>query len=45
MLEALLKPKSVAVVGASKTPGKVGYEVLMNLIDGGFKGKIYPVNP
>jgi len=45
MLEALLKPASVAVIGASRTPGKVGHEVLANLLAGGFEGKIIPVNP
>jgi acetyltransferase len=45
MLEFLLYPKSIAVIGASRTPGKVGYEVLANLIEGGFEGQIIPVNP
>ncbi len=45
MLEALLKPGSVAVVGASRTPGKVGHAVVANLLRGGFAGAIYPVNP
>ncbi len=43
--EKLLKPESVAVVGASATPGKVGYEVLSNIINDGFAGQIYPINP
>ncbi len=45
MLEALLHPKNVAVIGASRTPGKVGYEIVANLINGGFAGDIIPVNP
>ena len=45
MLEFLLYPKSIAVVGASRTPGKVGHEILVNLLDGGFEGEIIPVNP
>ncbi len=45
MLESLLHPKAVAVIGASRKPGKVGYEILANLIDAGFEGKIIPVNP
>ena len=45
MLESLFYPNSVAVVGASRTPGKVGHDILANLIDGGFAGKIIPVNP
>jgi acetyl coenzyme A synthetase (ADP forming)-like protein len=45
MLESLLYPKSVAVLGASRTPGKVGYEIAANLVKGGFEGDIVPVNP
>lgn len=44
-LNALLKPKSIAVVGASATPGKIGYTVVKNLIDSKFEGSIYPINP
>ncbi|MHC4644866.1 MAG: acetate--CoA ligase family protein [Planctomycetota bacterium] len=44
-LENFFNPKSVAVVGASRQPGSVGYEVLSNLISGGYKGPIFPVNP
>ncbi|MCL2689805.1 MAG: CoA-binding protein, partial [Chitinispirillia bacterium] len=43
--ENLLRPKSVAVVGASAQAGKVGYEILKNVIDDGFEGPIYPINP
>jgi len=45
MLEALLTPRSIAVIGASRTPGKVGHEVLANLKNGGFQGPIVPINP
>ena len=45
MLETLLYPKSIAVIGASRSPEKVGYAVLANLVNGGFKGTIVPVNP
>ena len=45
MLEGLLKPESIAVIGASRTPGKVGYEILDNIVKGGYKGVIVPVNP
>lgn len=38
-------PKSLAVIGASKTAGKIGYALLNNLIKSGYKGKIFPVNP
>jgi acetyl coenzyme A synthetase (ADP forming)-like protein len=45
MLDALFRPKSIAIIGASRTPGKVGFEVLSNLTSGGFEGQIIPVNP
>lgn len=45
MLEPLLRPNSVAVVGASRTPGKVGHAIVSNLLEGGFEGAIYPINP
>ncbi|MDH5390561.1 MAG: CoA-binding protein, partial [Candidatus Bathyarchaeota archaeon] len=38
------EPKSVAVVGATNNPLKFGHYALLNLIDLGFKGKVYPVN-
>lgn len=44
-LNKMFKPKSVAVIGASNTPGKVGHIIVDNLINDGFKGTIYPVNP
>ncbi len=45
MLDFLFRPKAVAVVGASREPGKVGHTVLENLLSAGFRGAIYPVNP
>ena len=45
MLDALLRPKSIAVIGASRTPGKVGHELVANLIESGFEGPILPINP
>ncbi|MBN1231071.1 MAG: acetate--CoA ligase family protein [Anaerolineales bacterium] len=45
IIDALLTPKSVAVVGASNTPGKIGNTVVAKLIEGGYKGQIYPINP
>jgi acetate---CoA ligase (ADP-forming) len=45
MLESLFYPESVAVIGASRTPGKVGYEIVYNLKNGGYQGKIVPINP
>jgi acyl-CoA synthetase (NDP forming) len=44
-LEAVLHPKSIAVVGASDKPGSRGYSYTHHLLDYGFKGHIYPVNP
>ncbi|MEM0372103.1 MAG: acetate--CoA ligase [Ignisphaera sp.] len=44
-LEYLFKPKSVAIIGASREPGKVGHAILKNIIESGYKGEIYPVNP
>jgi hypothetical protein len=41
----VLMPASVAVIGASRRPGSVGRAILQNLIDGGFPGPVYPVNP
>jgi len=38
-------PKSIAIIGASDTPGKVGNTVTNNIINSGFKGKIFPINP
>ena len=38
-------PKAIAVIGASGTPGKIGYVVLNNIIRGGYTGNVYPVNP
>ncbi len=41
----LLRPRAVAIIGASAETGKIGNSVLRNLIDGGYRGRIYPVNP
>ncbi len=38
-------PRSVAIIGASSHPEKIGFSVLKNVIDGGYQGRIYPVNP
>jgi len=45
VLNCLLTPKSVAVVGASSTPGKIGHTVLKNLKESGYQGGVFPVNP
>ncbi len=44
-LNDFFNPKALAVIGASSEPGKIGYEILKNIITGGFKGEIYPINP
>ncbi len=44
MMDKFFKPKSVAIIGASRNPEKVGYVILKNFVSG-FKGKIYPINP
>lgn len=44
-LRPLLAPRSIAVIGASNKPGRVGYEVLRNIVSGGFTGLVYAVNP
>ncbi len=45
MLEMFFAPKSVAVVGAGREPGKLGYDVLNNLLQYGYSGQIHPINP
>ena len=44
-LDAFFVPQSVAVVGASREKGKVGHEILANLVRDGYAGKLFPVNP
>ena len=43
-LDAIFKPKSVAVIGASTAAGKLGHDILANLRNGGFPGDLYPIN-
>ncbi len=45
ILDAVFNARNVAVVGASGNPDKTGYQVLKNIIDGGFGGSVYPINP
>lgn len=45
MLDNFFNPKSIAVIGASRIPGKVGYDILKNLIQYGYQGAVYPINP
>jgi len=44
-LDAIFKPNSVAVIGASDNPAKLGSHVMRSLREGGYPGRIYPVNP
>ena len=44
-LEALLRPKSIAVIGASDKVGRAGTTMMKNLLSGGFNGPVFPVNP
>lgn len=44
-LDLLFKPKSIAVIGASDTPGRAGNVIIRNLQSGGFNGPIMPVTP
>ncbi|HDS58895.1 MAG TPA: CoA-binding protein [Thermoplasmatales archaeon] len=44
-LQYLFDPRHVAIVGASHTEGKIGYIILNNIIESGYRGRIYPVNP
>ncbi len=44
-LDPTLSPKSIAVVGASRSPTTIGHQILANLVNYGFTGTVYPVNP
>ncbi|MDX8034258.1 GNAT family N-acetyltransferase [Lentzea sp. BCCO 10_0856] len=44
-LTHVLRPTSIAVIGAGRSPGSVGHVVLQNLVEGGFTGDLYAVNP
>ncbi len=44
-LDSIFKPQSIAVVGASRRPGSIGRELMHNLIEYNFRGKVFPVNP
>jgi acetyl coenzyme A synthetase (ADP forming)-like protein len=44
-LDPIFKPQSIAVVGASRRPGSIGREIMHNLIEYHFRGKVFPVNP
>ncbi len=44
-MNRIMKPKAVAVIGASNEEGKIGNSVMKNLVNGGYQGEIYPINP
>ncbi len=44
-INSFTNPKSLAVIGASNTPGKIGAAIVNNLVESGYKGNIYPINP
>jgi acetyl coenzyme A synthetase (ADP forming)-like protein len=44
-MNRIMRPKAVAVIGASAEAGKIGNSVMKNLINGGYKGQIYPIHP
>ncbi|MCL6478049.1 MAG: acetate--CoA ligase family protein [Peptococcaceae bacterium] len=45
VLDNFFNPESVAIVGASKTPGKIGHAIVKNILASGYGGEIYPINP
>ncbi|MCD4738615.1 MAG: CoA-binding protein, partial [Anaerolineae bacterium] len=45
VLDGLFSPKSIAVIGASNTKGKIGYTVVDNLIQSNYPGPVYPITP
>ena len=44
-LDPLFRPRSIAVVGTSRRPGTIGYQILENILRHGYQGVVYPVNP
>ena len=44
-LDAIFKPRSIAVIGATRRRGSIGREILANLLGSEFNGKVFPVNP
>jgi acetate---CoA ligase (ADP-forming) len=45
MLDGLFRPRAIAIVGASNNPFSIGHIVIRNLLDHGFRGPIFPINP
>ena len=44
-MKSLFEPRTIAIIGVSKNPDKVGHKILHNVIGSGYKGNVYPVNP
>ncbi|QBI54214.1 acetate--CoA ligase family protein [Streptomonospora litoralis] len=44
-MNRIFKPRSIAIIGASNEHGKIGNSVIRNVVDGGYAGKVYPINP
>jgi acetyl coenzyme A synthetase (ADP forming)-like protein len=44
-IRVLFEPKTIAVIGAAHDENKIGYKILKNILDGGYGGKVYPINP
>ena len=44
-MQSIMNPRSVAVIGASDGEGKIGNSVMKNIINGGYQGELYPINP
>jgi len=44
-LKAIFEPNSIAVIGASPNPDKIGHQILRNILGGGYAGRIYPIHP
>ncbi len=44
-IKYLFEPRSVAIIGATSNPRKLGYLVVHNILTSGYKGRVYPVNP
>lgn len=44
-IKYLFEPKSIAVIGAARDENKIGYKILKNILTGGYRGQVYPINP
>jgi acetyltransferase len=44
-LDPIMRPRSIAIIGASRSPNTIGHQILANLVGHGFSGPVYPVNP